>query len=404
VFGPLRQRLAGGHCSRCPPTPRNRCARGSRLRPCPRRGALALLYGAAVLLGPRRTPRTGCLRAETSVIEEAELFYCSTTRAATASFSRDAADAQGSGPGAAAMAGWSFPLLPAPLRRAGRAPSWRAAGSAGFWLQERENDTIAARSRPSTCVGTGSRPMLGPGDFPKAAGAAFSWAGLVALSCVLTGMHSILDVVGARCVRGFTGDPDLGGAAPRRGAVANRWTSGGSARCGSSATALGCPREYGRAVDSSLRWPARPAGPVYATATAGLLGAFLWRGYSSGPQGQMRPFGFYGGMFGICWPHRRRFFGVARRDACSCSRVLRCGALLKRSARALASCRAAATRAPRMWESATTSAFGASRRRGSRAFRASDAALPPSSERHRGLVVMRLWWLNAGPGACAARG
>jgi hypothetical protein len=57
-------------------------------------------------------------------------------------------------------------------------------------------------------------------------------------------------------------------------------------------------------------------GLVYATAAAGLLGAFLWARLLERPARQMRPFGFYGGMFGI-WvaASSSPFFGVPPADA-----------------------------------------------------------------------------------------
>ena len=374
-----------------------------------------VLYGAAVLLGPAPDAIATWLPFERRlpVIGEAELFYCSTYPiAATALFlARTRADARRLLVRALLAMAVVFPLyflLPfvAPPR------PFVARGWLGWLLlQEREHDTIAAALPSFHVVWALLAADAWARRFPKAARAAFAWAGLVSLSCILTGMHSILDVAAGALVVFVVSRAAFIWEGLRRGAerIANRWTEWriGRARILAYGLWAALANTVALSIVSAMAGPGR-LGLVYATAAAGLLGAFLWARLLERPARQMRPFGFYGGMFGI-WvaASSSPFFGVAPADAL---RLLAgyCAAapFLQAIGRVRCLVQGCCHGAP-----APESAGIRYDLPLSRVTKAGLAGIPlhPTplySILWNGivaLVVMRLWWLHAGPGAlCGA--
>src|SRR6266478_3472129 len=189
-----------------------------------------VLYGAAMLLGPAPDAIATWLPFERRlpVVEEAELLYCSTYPIAAAALflARTRAEARRLLVRALLAMAVVYPfyfLLPfvAPPR------PFVARGWLGWLLlQEREHDTIAAALPSFHVVWALLAADAWANRFPKAARAAYSWAGLVALSCILTGMHSIADVAAGALVVLAVSRAALIWEALRRVAerIANRWT------------------------------------------------------------------------------------------------------------------------------------------------------------------------------------
>lgn len=131
--------------------------------------------------------------------------------------------------------------------------------------------------------------------------AAWTWAGLVAVSCVTTGMHAIADVVGAALVWIPLRQPDviwrwMLDAAER---LANSWHSRrlGPARVIGHGVFAGLAAFAGVATIGTL------AGTESLTAVAiltvaVLAGAGLWAQLVEGSPALLRPFGYYGGILG----------------------------------------------------------------------------------------------------------
>jgi prolipoprotein diacylglyceryltransferase len=125
---------------------------------------------------------------------------------------------------------------------------------------------------------------------------------LVAVSCVTTGMHAIIDVAGGLVAFGLVARHDVVWRVLRDAAerVANSWREvrlgpvrlinhGGWAALGTFG---------GVAAIGALIGPANIAAILIA-ATASLLGAALWAQMVEGSPSLSRPYGFYGGVLGV---------------------------------------------------------------------------------------------------------
>jgi prolipoprotein diacylglyceryltransferase/protein-S-isoprenylcysteine O-methyltransferase Ste14 len=282
-----------------------------------------VLYGAAMLLGPASDAIVTWLHFELRlpIIEEAELLYASTYPVAAAAIfiPRTRGDARKLLVRALLSMAVVFPLyflLPfvAPPR------PFVARGWLGWLLlEERAHDTMAAALPSFHVVWALLAADAWAGRFPKAASAAYAWAGLVAVSCVLTGMHSIADVAAGALVLLAVTHAGTIWEALRRAAerIANRWTEWriGPFRILGYGLWAALANAAALSVVSAMMGPGK-LGLVYATAAAGLSGAFLWARLFERPAKEMRPFGFYGGMFGI-WAAAAAspLFGVASADA-----------------------------------------------------------------------------------------
>jgi len=137
--------------------------------------------------------------------------------------------------------------------------------------------------------------------WPRAALGIRAWALLVAVSCVTTGMHALLDVLGALVVllavvnaaalwdairtlaeriAGSWREWDLG---PVRIINHGGWAAAGTLCAITLASCLA-----GGAL-----------APILVAAGAGLVGAALWAQLIEGSPRLLRPYGFYGGMLGV---------------------------------------------------------------------------------------------------------
>jgi prolipoprotein diacylglyceryltransferase/protein-S-isoprenylcysteine O-methyltransferase Ste14 len=286
---------------------------GRPMRASDRAAAVALvampwlvLYGAAMLLGPAPDAISTWLPFERRlpVVEEAELLYASTYPLAAAALfiPRTRAQARRLLVRALLAMALVFPLyflLPfvAPPR-----PFVPHGWLGSLLLEERAHDTSAAALPSFHVVWALLAAGAWASRFPKIRTVAYAWAGLVAASCILTGMHSIADVVAGALVFVAVSHAaviweTLRSAAER---VSNRWTEWriGRARILGYGLWAALANVVALCIVSATIGPGR-LGLVYATAAAGLAGAFVWARLVERPTKQMRPFGFYGGMFGI---------------------------------------------------------------------------------------------------------
>ncbi len=128
------------------------------------------------------------------------------------------------------------------------------------------------------------------------------WAILVALSCILTGMHAILDVIASFAVVALVDHRASIWEGLRRGAslVAGSWREWrlGPMRIINHGVYAGLGAFLGLAIASSLLGPGHE-GVLLLTAAGGLVGAGLWARIIEGSPQLMRPFGFWGGLLGI---------------------------------------------------------------------------------------------------------
>ena len=374
-----------------------------------------VLYGAAMVFGPAPDAVETWLPLERRlpILEEAELVYASTYPIAAAALfaPRTRADARRLLIQALLAMAMVFPLyflLPfvAPPR-----PFVPHGWLGRLLLEERAHDTMAAALPSFHVVWALLAARAWAGRFPKAASASYGWAALVALSCVLTGMHSIADVAaGALVFLAVTQATGIWEALRRASEnVANHWIEwrlGGLRILGYGWWAA-LANTAALSVVAALMGPGR-LGLIYATAAAGLAGAFLWARLFERPAREMRPFGFYGGMVGI-WAAAAAspFFGVPAADA---QRLLAgyCAAapLLQAIGRVRCLMQGCCHGAP-----APDSVGIRYRMPLSRVTKAGLAGIslhptPLYSILWNGvvqLVVLRLWWVHAGPGAlCGA--
>ena len=286
-------------------------------------GPWLALYGAAMFLGPAPGAIETWLPFERRlpVIETAEILYASTYPVAVAALfiPRTRGEARKLLVRALLAMALVFPLyFLLPL-----VTPPRPFVASGWWgqllLEERVHDSMAAAFPSFHVVWSLLAAGAWSARFAKARAPAYGWAALVALSCLATGMHSIADVaagalvfltvVSARRIWKV-----LHGAAER---VANHWTEWriGPLRILGYGAWAALANAAALCIVSAMMGPPK-LGLVYATAAAGLVGAFVGARLFEHPAKEMRPFGFYGGMFGI-WAAAAAspLFGLPSADA-----------------------------------------------------------------------------------------
>ena len=127
------------------------------------------------------------------------------------------------------------------------------------------------------------------------------WAAAVALSCVTTGMHGVLDVLAALAlfplVRDYRGTWERLRRATER--VANSWREWqfGPLRVINHGLWAGLGGAAGMAALLLLA-PAESRAASLGIAFGGLLGAGIWAQLLESSSGLLRPFGYYGAVFG----------------------------------------------------------------------------------------------------------
>jgi protein-S-isoprenylcysteine O-methyltransferase Ste14 len=282
-----------------------------------------VLYGAALLLGPASGSVETWLPFERRlpVIEETEILYASVYPAAAAALfvPRTRGETRKLMVQALLSMAIVFPLyfllpLVAPPR---------PFIAHGFWgqllLEERAHDSSAAAFPSFHVVWALLAAAAWGARFRNAAGAAYAWAVLVALSCLATGMHSIADVAaGALVFAAVMKAPRIWEWLRRTAELAaNHWSEWrvGRLRILGYGLWAALANTAALSVVSAVMGPDK-LGLIYSTAAAGLAGAFLWARLCEHPATQMRPFGFYGGMFAI-WAAAAAspLFGVAPSEA-----------------------------------------------------------------------------------------
>jgi len=129
----------------------------------------------------------------------------------------------------------------------------------------------------------------------------WSWAGLVAASCVLAGMHSIADVIAAVAAYAVIANmPGLWRLALRASErLANSWQEWrfGPVRVINHGVYAGAGACVGMLIIQALTGP---GGAVLACSicVCSLVGAALWAQWVEGSPALLRPLGFYGGVLG----------------------------------------------------------------------------------------------------------
>ncbi len=131
--------------------------------------------------------------------------------------------------------------------------------------------------------------------------ACWAWAVLISVSCLATGMHAVVDVLGGVGLFALSIDAGRAWDSLRRDAerVANSWREWriGPVRIISHGLYAGLGAALGVALAGSLTGPGHvPA--LAAVAVCALVGAGLWGQYFVGSPTLLRPFGYYGGVLG----------------------------------------------------------------------------------------------------------
>ncbi len=129
-----------------------------------------------------------------------------------------------------------------------------------------------------------------------------AWAGAVAVSCVATGMHAVIDVlagfvVAALVMRSETVWERLRAATE---AIANSWKEWrfGPVRVINHGLYVGLGSFVGVAIAATLAGEGN-GGLILLCALSGLVFAGLWAQYIEGSSRLLRPFGYYGGVLGV---------------------------------------------------------------------------------------------------------
>lgn len=129
----------------------------------------------------------------------------------------------------------------------------------------------------------------------------WTWAGLVALSCIFTGMHSIADVAAGIAAYALIVNAAGIWGAILRGAegLANSWKEWrmGPVRIINHGAYAGAAAAVGMVMIEALIGPgsAVVAGSIFLCS---LMGAALWAQWVEGSPALLRPLGFYGGVLG----------------------------------------------------------------------------------------------------------
>ena len=264
------------------------------------------LYGAAMLIGPAKDALSTFLpfEARIPVIEQAELVYASTYPLAFLALlaPRTRAHARKLVVRGALANALVFPLYFALPFVAPPKPLVPHGPLGWLLLQERAWDTPAG-AFPSFHVLWALLAAEAWSDrWPLLRAPLRVWAWLIAASCILTGMHSLLDVIAgaaafALVMRAGRVWDALRGLAERAANSWHEWRIG-------PVRILGYGFWAGLGVLVALSMVSAMIGPghivlVLGTAAGGLLGSLLWAQLVERPAAQMRPYGFYGGLLGI---------------------------------------------------------------------------------------------------------
>jgi len=129
-----------------------------------------------------------------------------------------------------------------------------------------------------------------------------AWAGGIALSCVTTGMHGVLDVLAGVVTGLVVLHPETLWEILRRRAerIANSWKEWriGRLRMINHGAYAGAGAFAILAIAGILVGPGYE-GSILTVALCGLVGAALWAQYIEGSPRLLRPYGFYGGVIGV---------------------------------------------------------------------------------------------------------
>lgn len=264
------------------------------------------LYELAMFLGPAQDARSTFLpfEARLPVIEEAELIYASTylfaLLAVLAPRTRGQAlvlVSRGLLANALVLPLYFTLPLAAPPR------AFTPHGAPGSLLAlERALDTPAGAFPSFHVLWALLAAEAWAARWPRLRWAFRGWAGLIAASCILTGMHSIIDVLA-----GFAAFFAVTRAGRiwemlRRVAeqVANTWPEWriGPVRILGYGFWAALANVAGLLVVSSMMGPGH-AALVLATGLCGIAGALLWAQLVERPAPEMRPYGYYGAVFGV---------------------------------------------------------------------------------------------------------
>ena len=127
------------------------------------------------------------------------------------------------------------------------------------------------------------------------------WGAGIAASCLTTGMHALIDVIGGILVFVSVANPARTWQAIRRGsqALADSWKEWriGPVRIINHGVYAGVAAFLGVAVVGQLTGPSN-LGDVLTVACAALVGAGLWAQFVEGSPRLLRPFGYYGSIVG----------------------------------------------------------------------------------------------------------
>ena len=138
--------------------------------------------------------------------------------------------------------------------------------------------------------------------WPRLRAVSRAWALLVAASCVTTGMHALIDVVGGLLVIALVDRRRAVWSVVRRGAerVANSWREwrAGRVRVISHGLYAGAAGFVGAAVGLIFAG-AENAAALMLAGVGGLAAAGLWAQLVEGSSALLRPFGYYGGLIGV---------------------------------------------------------------------------------------------------------
>jgi prolipoprotein diacylglyceryltransferase/membrane-associated phospholipid phosphatase len=127
------------------------------------------------------------------------------------------------------------------------------------------------------------------------------WAALVAVGCVATGQHPIVDVAGGLAIVALAARAPRVWQALRNGSerIANSWHEWriGPVRVINHALYVGAGGFLAFWIAESMAGPEGRA-PILLAALMAVTGAALWAQYIEGSPQLLRPFGFYGGLLG----------------------------------------------------------------------------------------------------------
>lgn len=266
----------------------------------------AVLYGAVVTLGPAPDAIATWLPFEEvfPVVEEAELVYVSTYPfVLLALFApRSKADARRLAVRGLLSIALVFPLyflLPFQAPPRAFAPH---SPLGHLLLAEQALDTAAGAFPSFHVLWALIAAQAWAERAPRAGRLAWAWAALIAASCWLTGMHSLLDVLAACGAFAVVLRAPRIWEALRRWSerMANRWREWrvGPVRILEYGAWAAFANLVGVAIVSAVIGPGH-VRLVMITASAGIAGALVAGQVLDRPAPEARPFGFYGGLLGI---------------------------------------------------------------------------------------------------------